>query len=66
MRVNVPADFMAHAAQDDGVVRWLTGLPKLIDSVLTDWALTPTGPVLTGQNAVVLLVDHRRGRTRRT
>jgi streptomycin 6-kinase len=47
---------MAHARGDDGVVRWLAGLPKLIESVLTDWVLTPTGPVLTGRNAVVLLV----------
>jgi streptomycin 6-kinase len=54
--VSIPADFMAHAAGDDGVVRWLAGLRKLIDSVLTDWALTTTGPVLTGTNAVVLLV----------
>jgi streptomycin 6-kinase len=61
MRVNLPGDFMAHAAHDDGVVRWLAGLPKLIDSVLTDWALTTTGPVLTGQNAVVLLVVTDRG-----
>jgi streptomycin 6-kinase len=47
---------MAHAAGDDGVVRWLAQLPKLIASVLSDWALTATGPVLSGTNAVVLLV----------
>jgi streptomycin 6-kinase len=52
---------MAHAVHDDGVVRWLAGLPKLIDSVLTDWALTTTGPILTGQNAVVLMVDTDAG-----
>jgi streptomycin 6-kinase len=56
MRVSVPGDFMAHALHEDGVAHWLAGLPKLIDSVLTDWALTMTGRVLTGQNAVVLLV----------
>jgi streptomycin 6-kinase len=56
MPVSVPADFMAHALHDDGVVRWLAQLPKLIDSLLTDWALTTTGPVLTGSNAVVLPV----------
>jgi streptomycin 6-kinase len=52
---------MDHALDDDGVVRWLAGLPKLIDSVLTDWALTTTGPVLTGTNAVVVLVSTDAG-----
>ena len=61
MQVAVPADFMAHAADDAGVVRWLAGLPKLIDSVLADWALTPTGLVLTGTNAVVLHVADEAG-----
>ena len=56
LRVTVPGDFMAHAIHDEGVVRWLAGLPKLIDSVLTEWDLTTAGPVLTGKNAVVLLV----------
>jgi streptomycin 6-kinase len=54
--VPIPDDFMADAAENDGVVRWLAQLPKLIASVLTDWALTTTGPVLSGTNAVVLLV----------
>jgi streptomycin 6-kinase len=47
---------MGHAVGDDGVARWLAQLPKLVGSVLADWALTPTGPVLTGSNAVVLPV----------
>ena len=52
---------MADAVDDDGVVSWLAGLPRLIDSVLADWALTATGPVLTGSNAVVLLVTTDAG-----
>jgi streptomycin 6-kinase len=56
MRVHLPADFMAQALHDDGVVRWLAGLPRLIDSVLADWVLTVDGPVMTGSNAVVLPV----------
>jgi streptomycin 6-kinase len=59
--VSIPADFMDHAADDDGVARWLAQLPKLIESVLADWALTTTGPVLTGTNAVVLLVVDEAG-----
>ena len=59
--VSIPAGFMDHALDDDGVVRWLAGLPKLIYSVLTDWALTTTGPVLTGTNAVVVLVSTDAG-----
>jgi streptomycin 6-kinase len=51
---------MAHAVHD-GVVSWLARLPKLIDSVLADWDLTTTGPVLTGSNAVVLLVTTDAG-----
>jgi streptomycin 6-kinase len=47
---------MAHAVHDGSVVRWLAQLPKLIDSVLADWSLTVAGPVLTGSNAVVVLV----------
>jgi streptomycin 6-kinase len=54
--VSIPADFMAHAADDPGVVRWRARLPKLIDSVLADWVLTVNGSVLTGTNAVVLPV----------
>ncbi len=61
MRVSIPADFMSHAADDDGVVRWLAQLPKLIESILTDWVLTPTGLVLTGTNAVVLHVVDEAG-----
>jgi streptomycin 6-kinase len=61
MRVTVPADFMAHAVHDDDVVSWLARLPKLIESVLADWGLTTTGPVLTGSNAVVLPVDTDAG-----
>jgi streptomycin 6-kinase len=59
--VSIPADFMDHALGDDGVVRWLAQLPKLVGSVLADWALTPIGPVLTGTNAIVLLVVDETG-----
>jgi streptomycin 6-kinase len=54
--VSIPADFMTDAVGGHEVVRWLAQLPRLIDSVLADWSLTVTGPVLTGSNAVVLLV----------
>ena len=52
---------MAHAVDDNDVARWLAQLPKLIDSVLCDWSLRVTGPVLTGTNAVVLLVVTEAG-----
>ena len=52
---------MAHAVEDDDVVRWLAQLPRLIGSVLSDWSLRVTGPVLTGTNAVVLLVVTQAG-----
>ncbi len=52
---------MDHADHDDGVVRWRSQLPKLIDSLLADWSLSVTGPVLTGSNAVVLLVADDAG-----
>ena len=61
MPVSIPADFMDHALGDAGVVRWLSQLPRLIESVLADWALTTTGPVLTGSNAVVLMVVGQAG-----
>jgi streptomycin 6-kinase len=59
--VSIPADFMAHAAGDDDVAGWLVQLPKLIESVLADWALSTTGPVLTGTNAIVLHVADEAG-----
>jgi streptomycin 6-kinase len=52
---------MDHADHDEAVVRWRAQLPKLIDSVLADWSLTVSGPLLTGSNAVVLLVTGETG-----
>lgn len=61
MTVEVPEAFLDFAGRSPDWASWLHELPRLARGMLSEWSLTPDGPALTGQTALVLPVTTRTG-----
>jgi len=61
--VIVPAALQAITGRDPSWSAWLDGLSRLIDDVMSDWALSPDGPASHGQCALVVPVRTADGST---
>lgn len=54
--VPIPPAFAAHADRGESWATWLVGLPRLAADLLDEWQLTPDGPPMHGECALVLPV----------
>ncbi len=60
--VEIPAAFRARAESQAHWADWYAGLPALVQTLLSEWELTPDAPTLSGFCAVVVPVRTADGR----
>ncbi len=60
--MQLPTTFTAAYGRSDSWARWLEGLPRLVDELVEEWALSPDGPPTHGYGALVVPVRTTGGR----